>query len=142
MTDPIEFSAEETPVTLPQQEVLLWEGRPSWWSYAPVLFLAGILIYVFGAGLLLIAAIYLHCRSHHYTVTDHKITASEGVLKKSRKEIAISDIHSIDLEAPSLPIVGGIADLVIRSKDGSVIQFRSIYPAQEIRKLVLEKITE
>ena len=142
MTDEFEFSAEETPLTLPQQEVLLWNGRPSWWSYAPILFLAGILIYVFGAGLLLILAVYLHRRSHRYTVTDQKITAVEGFFKRKHKEIAISDILSIDLEAPSLPIVGGIADLVFRSKDGSMIQFRSIYPAQEIRKLVLEKIAE
>ena len=142
MTDEFEFSAEETPLTLPQQEVLLWNGHPSWWSYAPILFLAGILIYVFGAGLLLILAVYLHRRSHRYTVTDQKITAVEGIFRKSRKGIAISDILSIDLEAPSLPIVGGIADLVFRSKDGRMIQFRSIYPAQEIRKLVLEKIAE
>ena len=142
MTDEFEFSAKETPLTLPQQEVLLWSGRPSWWSYAPILFLAGILIYVFGAGLLLILAVYLHRRSHRYTVTDQKITAAEGIFRISRKEIAISDILSIDLEAPSLPIVGGIADLVFRSKDGRMIQFRSIYPAQEIRKLVLEKIAE
>ena len=142
MTDEFEFSAKETPLTLPQQEVLLWSGRPSWWSYAPVLFLAGILIYVFGAGLLLILAVYLHRRSHRYTVTDQKITAAEGIFKRTCKEIAIADILSIDLEAPSLPIVGGIADLVFRSKDGRMIQFRSIYPAQEIRKLVLEKIAE
>ena len=142
MTDEFEFSAEETPLTLPQQEVLLWSGRPSWWSYAPVLFLAGILIYVFGAGLLLILAVYLHRKSHRYTVTDQKITAMEGIFKRTCKEIAIADILSIELEAPSLPIVGGIADLVFRSKDGSMIQFRSIYPAQEIRKLVLEKIAE
>ena len=142
MTDKIELSAEETPLTLPQQEVLLWSGRPSWWSYAPVLFLAGILVYVFGAGLLLILAVYLHRKSHRYTVTDRKITAVEGIFRKSSKEIAIPDILSIDLEAPSLPIVGGIADLVFRAKDGRIIQFRSIYPAQEIRKLVLEKIAE
>ena len=142
MTDEFEFSAEETPLTLPQQEVLLWNGRPSWWSYAPILFLAGILIYVFGAGLLLILAVCLHRKSHRYTVTDQKITAVEGIFKRTCKEIAIADILSIELEAPSLPIVGGIADLVFRSKDGRMIQFRSIYPAQEIRKLVLEKIAE
>lgn len=142
MVDEIEMPSAETPLTLPQQEMLLWSGHPSWWSYSPVLFLAGILIYVFGAGLLLMLAIFLHRRSHYYTVTDQKVTASEGIFRKVYKEISFSDILSIEVSAPSLPIAGGVADVIFRAKNGDLLQFRSIYPAPEIRKLVLEKITE
>lgn len=142
MMNDIDIPSSEEQLTLPQQEPLLWSGHPSWWSYAPVLFLAGILIYVFGAGLILVLGVYLHRRSHYYTVTNRKVTASEGIFKKTHKEILFTDILSIDLDAPSLPIVGGIADVTFRSKNGDILQFRSIYPAQEIRKLVLGKISE
>lgn len=142
MTDGIDLPPDETPLTLPQQDPLLWSGHPSWWSYAPVLFLAGILLYVFGAGLLLFAGICLHRRFHYYTVTGNKVTATEGIFKKIHKEIMFSDILSIDVEAPSLPIIAGAADVVFRAKNGDTLQFRSIYPAPEIRKLVLKKISE
>jgi hypothetical protein len=142
MMDDIDFSSAEAPVTLPQQEVILWSGHPSWWSYAPVLFLAGILIYVFGAGLLLTVAVLLHRKAHYYTITDRRITAHNGFLRRKKQEIMLSDILSIEVDAPSLPIAAGVADVTFRSKQGELLSFRSVYPAPEIRKLVLAKMTE
>lgn len=142
MTDNFEQSSPQPDLTFPQQETALWEGHPSWWSYAPILFLAGILIYVFGAGLLLVIAVFLHRKTHYYRITDKRIFAQEGFFKSRKNEILLTDIHSIEVDAPSLPIAAGVADVIFRSKQDNTVTFRSIYPAPEIRKLVLEKMTE
>lgn len=140
MTESPDFSSSDTPLTFPQQESVLWEGHPSWWCYAPILFLSGILIYVFGAGLLLVIAVFLHRKTHYFRVTNKKIAAQTGLFKRKQTEISFSDILTIEIDTPSLPIVAGIADIIFRSKQGNAVIFRSVYPAQEIRKLVLEKM--
>ena len=128
--------SQET-LLLPGQEKILWTGTPSYWSYSPYLFLAGILLYAFGAGLLLFLAIFLYRNSRFYTVTAESVSARHGLFRKQTDRILLDDIATVQLDSPALPIVAGVADVIVRSKNGDMLRLDSVYPAREIQKLLL-----
>ena len=132
------MTGPEERLTLPGSESLLWEGRPSLWSFAGWFFLCALLTFAFGAGLLLLAGLLLFRHSRRYAVTTRRVLATTGLLHPRTVEIELMKVEGAECAPALLPVAPGIGDLIVRG-GGTVLRMDSIYPCEEIRKLILSR---
>lgn len=123
-------------LTLPDQESVLWSGHPSWWSFAVWFYIAGLLLFAFGLGLLFFAYLILLRQSHVYTVTNRRIILRRGIFRREVIALALEDVESVTDDAPDLPIAPGIGNITVCGA-GKVLRFEAVPAHGELKKMIL-----
>jgi uncharacterized membrane protein YdbT with pleckstrin-like domain len=116
----------------------LWTGHPSHWLYFWWWFLGILLLAAYGAGLLIIAGIFIARARHTYMITSRMIMIETGLVAKSSSEVRIQDIRSINLLKHGIAGLLGVGDLEFSSAatDRAEITFRAIPHAAAVRDRV------
>ncbi|HEX4330068.1 MAG TPA: PH domain-containing protein [Burkholderiales bacterium] len=129
-------SAPESTPTAP-----LWTGHPSHWHYFWWWLLGILLLAAYGAGLLVIAGIFIARARHTYMITQRMIMMETGLVAKSSIELRIQDIRSINLIKHGLAGFIGVGDLELSSAatDRAEITFRAIPHASAVRDIVRQQ---
>jgi len=96
-------------------------------SLAPILFLGG----VAGLGALALAA-----SSTEFAVTDRRIIAKAGVLRRRSIEILLSKVESVGFSQPLLGMIFNYGTVVVAGSGGTREPFRNIANPQELRRQV------
>lgn len=81
-----------------QEEKEIFKGHPAWINYIVWIILGIILLFAYGAGLLVFVIIWLARISKTYTVTTKRVIARKGIIARDVHEIDIKDIRSIYLK--------------------------------------------
>ena len=83
--------------SLIEGEVLVHRGRISWWSVFWLLFL-GILTLVLVVGLVFLAMAWIRVRSTEIAITNKRIIAKFGFIKRHTVEINLDKVESLRVE--------------------------------------------
>jgi uncharacterized membrane protein YdbT with pleckstrin-like domain len=76
-------------------ETVLHRGRVSLWSIAPILFLGVLLLPLFGLGLIFLAQAWIRYKTTELAITDKRVVAKFGFIRRDTIEININKIESI-----------------------------------------------
>lgn len=74
-------------------EEVIWEGRPELLGYAWSFVLGILLIPLFGLGLVVIAATYLHRQHTEYVITTESVSKKTGILSRTVTDIGHENIQ-------------------------------------------------
>ena len=126
------------PVHSPMAEHTVWKGRPSLLGYAGAFLLSLVLVVVFGLGVLLLLICMLHWWLQHYEITNKRVIARTGLLRRTHNEIAISDLRAIETTRTFTQIVMGLGTLNFGSAGavGYEVQFFWVRRPQRLKDLV------
>jgi len=129
-------TATESPPTAP-----LWTGHPSHWRYFWWWLLGILLLAAYGAGLIVIAGIFIARARHTYMITPRMIMMETGLIAKSSTELRIQDIRSINLTKHGIAGFIGVGDLELSSAatDRAEITFQAIPHASAVRDIVRQQ---
>ncbi len=116
----------------------LWTGHPSHWRYFWWWLVGILLLAAYGAGLIIIAGIFIARARHAYMITQRMVIVEEGLVAKSSNEIRIQDIRSINMVKHGVAGLLGVGDLEISSaaSDKAEITFRGVPHATRVRDLL------
>lgn len=116
----------------------LWSGHPSHWGYFWWWLFGLVLLAAYGAGLIIIAGIFIARARHSYVVTQRMVIVEEGLVAKNSNEIRIQDIRSINMTKRGISGLLGVGDIEISSAatDKAEITFRGIAHATRVRDLL------
>lgn len=79
------------------EDEILYDSNPVMFGDKPFLFIFLLILTPFVVGLIALFAWWLGTKSNRLTVDDAKIYFQRGILSKTRKEILISNIRSIQI---------------------------------------------
>jgi hypothetical protein len=83
--------------SLIEGETVIHRGRVSWWSESWLLFL-GVLTLVIGIGLVLLVWAWIRVRSTEIAITNKRIIAKFGFIKRSTVEINLDKVEALRVE--------------------------------------------
>ncbi len=78
-------------------EKIIREAKPALISYIWIFFLGGLLLFVYGVGLIFIIGAFIHRNSIKYTITNKRIRVKKGILGHNVDEIDIAHIRNVSL---------------------------------------------
>ncbi|HEY4373413.1 MAG TPA: PH domain-containing protein [Burkholderiales bacterium] len=131
-----EAADQENSATAP-----LWRGHPSHWRYFWWWVVGVLLLAAYGAGLIVIAGIFIARARHSYMVTPRLVMIEEGLVAKSSNEVRIHDVRSINMAKRGISGLFGVGDLEISSAatDKAEIIFHGIPHASQVRDLLRQQ---
>jgi membrane protein YdbS with pleckstrin-like domain len=108
-----------------------WQGQVPWWA---------VLITV---AVVFLLPIYHHILRHRevYTLTDHRIEFTYGIIAKMRRNIPLSKIQDVTVTRTMLERLFGIGDVVIDSAaESGKIPMRNVSSPEKYADLILRQI--
>ena len=84
--------------SLIEGERLLHRARMSWWSQTGLLILGVVLLAAFGLGLLFIGWAWINIKSTEIAITNRRIIAKFGFVKRSTVEINLDKVEALRVE--------------------------------------------
>jgi len=105
-------------MTLPEEEAVLFEGRP-----ALVPSLGSLLLSILTVGIWLLPQWWQH-RSRHYRITSKRIVVESGVLSKRLEQIDLYRVADYTVEKPFFQRMLGTGNLILRTFDKSSPELR------------------
>jgi uncharacterized membrane protein YdbT with pleckstrin-like domain len=78
-------------------ETIVHRARVSWWSQFPLVFL-GVLTLVVGVGLVFLAVAWIRVRSTEIAITDKRVIAKFGFIKRHTVEINLDKVEALRVE--------------------------------------------
>jgi hypothetical protein len=149
----------ESPETdfLPEEELLLYLGHPSWFSYPKLLLIfllclgGGYFCYAKDCGLewitllgsiggLVLLFISLDRGSTTYYVTTRRVEMEFGIVGRNTKEVRISDIRAIDVTQKGFAAILGLGNVDFDSSasSGAEVRFKDVHRPHAIKQLIRE----
>jgi len=115
-----------------------YTASPAMFRNNPILFIASVLlIAAFGLGLLILLVWYVKCKSEVLTITQDELHYVRGILSKSRSEIRLSSIRSLQVDQSLFQRMFGTGDIKIYTAgDNPEIVVAGMPNPHEIRELI------
>jgi len=104
----------------------LWRSVPSHVVYFPLYALGGVLVLLFGVGLLVLGFAVLHRRSIRYWITTRRVGARQGIVGKAQCELALKDIRNVFVHVGPLERLFGVGTVAIGTAATSKLELRLI----------------
>ncbi len=82
----------------PDTEKTLLEEHPSWFFYYKYLLGGGLLLILFGVGLLVWLYVALDRAGRKYRITSQRVTVKRGILSKQTDEVSIIDLKNVTIK--------------------------------------------
>jgi uncharacterized membrane protein YdbT with pleckstrin-like domain len=125
-------------------EKTLWEGNPSHGSYLATYILGGLLVPVFGIGIIILIVAVLERKSREYTLTTRRVACKSGILSKRTSEILLSDSRNITLKMDIIERLWGLGTVTIDSAagPGAEVVFKGISEAESVKQMISLAVDE
>ena len=128
--------------TLGKDEKIVVEGRVSGWALAPALVFGFLTIPLFGLGLIIIIqAIFIYI-STELAVTNKRIVAKTGLIKRSTIELNIQKVESIQVHQGIFGRILNYGSLVISGAGNPQAPIPNIANPMDFRRQATEAIEE
>jgi uncharacterized membrane protein YdbT with pleckstrin-like domain len=123
---------------LVQDEQLVHLGRVSLWSMAHLIALGVLLIPLFGAGLVLLAVLFIRYKSTELAVTTRRVIVKHGFIRRSTVEINLNKVESIQVDQGILGRMFDFGTLVIAGTGASHAPLSGIAEPMAFRKAFIQ----
>lgn len=123
---------------LVQDEQLVHLGRVSLWSMAHLIALGVLLVPLFGAGLVLLAVLFVRYKSTELAVTTRRVIVKHGFIRRSTVEINLNKVESIQVDQGILGRMFDFGTLVIAGTGASHAPLAGIAGPMAFRKAFIQ----
>jgi uncharacterized membrane protein YdbT with pleckstrin-like domain len=123
---------------LVQDEQLVHLGRVSLWSMAHLIALGVLLIPLFGAGLVLLAVLFIRYKSTELAVTTRRVIVKHGFIRRSTVEINLNKVESIQVDQGILGRMFDFGTLVIAGTGASHAPLSGIAEPMAFRRAFIQ----
>lgn len=117
---------------------VLYEDHPSMFKNSPFSFVVAVLLIpAFGLGLIILLWWFVKCKATKVTVTENELMLEEGILSKSKTELSLENVRTVQIEQSFGQRIFGTGDLkVYTSGDEPEIQVAGMPEPETLKKLV------
>jgi uncharacterized membrane protein YdbT with pleckstrin-like domain len=120
-------------------EHIVYEGRISLWHLAPRIVVGIVLTPLFGLGLLVLLSVLIRYKSTELAVTNKRIVAKFGFIRRSTVEIGVWKIESIQVHQGLLGRMFDFGSIVMAGAGNPQAPIPGISAPMEFRKRFLEQ---
>ncbi|OXJ33015.1 hypothetical protein CFB82_17735 [Burkholderia sp. HI2714] len=124
---------------LMSEEQVVYQGQLSLWHLAPKIILGLLLLPLFGIGLLLWLDVFIRYKSTELAVTNKRIVAKFGFIRRSTVEIGIRKVESIQIHQGILGRIFDFGSIVMAGAGNPQAPIPGISRPMEFRKRFLEQ---
>jgi len=124
---------------LMQGEQVVYEGHVSLWHLAPRIVAGIVLTPLFGLGLLVLLNVVIRYKSTELAVTNKRIVAKFGFIRRSTVEIGVRKIESIQVHQGLLGRMFNFGSIVMAGSGNPQAPIPGISQPMEFRKRFLEQ---
>lgn len=124
--------------TLGRDEKIIVEGRVSGWALAPSIVLGVITIPLFGLGILIILNAIFTYISTELAVTNKRVVAKTGFIKRSTIELNLSKVESIQVHQGLFGRILNYGSLVVSGAGNPQAPIPNIADPMSFRRLAAE----
>lgn len=120
------------------QEEVIWEGHPSHLYYLGHYILGTPLLLFFFVGLIPIIYAILDQRTKRFTITNRKITSTEGIIARNVHEVTIKDIRNINFKQNIIERLVGLGSIEVGTAGtaGIEVRFIGIPESQKVKDMI------
>lgn len=120
------------------QERVLASERPVWAGYWVELLVGILLVPLLGAGLLVIAYVWLDRMNRLYVVTDLRVSARRGILSRSVDEVLVAHVRSMNVKQNLIGRLLHFGDLLVGTAgtDGVEIVMKGVREPAAWKELI------
>jgi uncharacterized membrane protein YdbT with pleckstrin-like domain len=122
-----------------QGELVVYQGRVSLWHLAPRIVIGIALAPVFGLGLIILLSVAIRYKSTELAVTNKRIVAKFGFIRRSTVEIGVQKIESIQVHQGILGRMFDFGSIVMAGSGNPQAPIPGISQPMEFRKRFLEQ---
>ena len=123
--------------SLIEGEQIVYRTRVSWWSEFPKVVL-GILTLVIGVGIVLLVWAWIHIRSTEIAITNKRIIAKFGFVKRSTVEINLDKVEALRVEQGVLGRILNFGTILISGVGSTIDPIPSIADPLVFRRKFME----
>ena len=123
--------------SLIEGEQVVYRTRVSWWSEFPKVLL-GILTLVIGIGLVFLVWAWIHIRSTEIAITNKRIIAKFGFVKRSTVEINLDKVEALRVEQGVLGRILNFGTILITGVGSTIDPMPSIADPLVFRRKFME----
>lgn len=138
-TPPGDIVANYVQKNLMSEEQVVYQGQLSLWHLAPKIILGLLLLPLFGIGLLLWLDVFIRYKSTELAVTNKRIVAKFGFIRRSTVEIGIRKVESIQIHQGILGRIFDFGSIVMAGAGNPQAPIPGISRPMEFRKRFLEQ---
>ena len=124
--------------TLGKDEKIIVEGRVSGWALAPSIVLGVITIPLMGLGIIIILSAIFTYISTELAVTNKRVVAKTGLIKRSTIELNLSKVESIQVHQGLFGRIFNYGSLVVSGAGNPQAPIPSIADPMNFRRLATE----
>ncbi|MBR8142104.1 PH domain-containing protein [Burkholderia sp. AU19243] len=121
------------------EEQIVYQGQLSLWHLAPKIVAGLLLLPLFGIGLLLWLDVFIQYKSTELAITNKRIVAKFGFIRRSTVEIGIRKIESIQIHQGILGRLFGFGSIVMAGAGNPQAPIPGISDPMEFRKRFLQQ---
>ncbi|CAG2126851.1 hypothetical protein LMG31506_00204 [Cupriavidus yeoncheonensis] len=121
-------------------ESVVREAKTSWIPYLPAVVLGIITLPVFGLGLLIIIAIWLTIWSTELAVTNRKVVAKVGFIRRDTIEMRLGKVESVQVKQSLFGRMFNYGTIIISGAGNPQAPIRNIARPLEFRRAVNELV--
>jgi len=120
-------------------EQVVYQGHLSLWHLAPNIIAGLILIPLFGLGLLVLLSVFLRYKSTELAITNKRIVAKFGFIRRRTVEIGMKKIESIQIRQGILGRIFNFGSIVMAGAGNPQAPIPGISQPMEFRRRFLEQ---
>jgi uncharacterized membrane protein YdbT with pleckstrin-like domain len=119
-------------------EQVIYKGQLSLWHLAPNIIAGVLLLPVFGLGLLVLLGVVIRYKSTELAITNKRIVAKFGFIRRSTVEIGVRKIESIQVHQGILGRLFNFGSIVMAGAGNPQAPIPGISQPMEFRRQFLE----
>ena len=119
-------------------ETITYRAQVSKWSLLPTVILGFLLLPLFGLGLLLFLAAYIHYKTTEFAVTDKRLIAKTGLISRRTVEMFLDKVESLNVDQGILGRIFDFGTVTIRGTGATSEPISRISAPLTLRKHFME----
>jgi len=125
-------------------EKTLWQGNPSRLYYLGAYIVGGLLVLLFGIGIIIVIWAVLERKSRVYTLTNRRVACKSGIVAKRISEVLLSDSRNITLNMSIIERLCGLGSVAIDSAagPGAEVTFAGIPEAESVKYMISRAVDD
>lgn len=130
-------------VTLEEDEEVVWQGKPHFYSLIPA-FVIGAIFSLFVIGLVIIAWAWVDRENTAYVITNKAVYKKRGAISRSVKRVSFEKIQNTSFQQG---IIGthfdyGTVEISTAGSEGAELQFRAVEAPQTVQERLNRRLKQ
>lgn len=121
-----------------QGEQIVYEGKVSWWSLAPLILLGFLFLFLFGVGLIFWLAAFIRYNTVEVAVTNKRVIAKFGFIGRRTVEMNIGKVESVQVNQSIFGRIFNFGSLIISSAGNAHAPISDISNPLKFRRAFME----